>query len=132
MNLATTRILQLVSTSGYSLWKTLVVVNAFHEQTQCNVHFFVCVSVSSFIILSFLLQLLYKCMLKFNFSKCITLYVSNNYADRCRLCLFCSSQPSPSCTTPAPHDHNFTTSNTLANCTELHLQQTMPIEGLFY
>ena len=40
MNLATTRILQLVSTSGYSLWKTLVVVNAFHEQTQCNVHFF--------------------------------------------------------------------------------------------
>ena len=30
-------------------------------------------------------------MLKFNFSKCITLFVSNNYADRCRLCLFCSA-----------------------------------------
>ena len=35
-----TRILQLMSTSGYSLWKALVLVNAFHEQIQCNVHFF--------------------------------------------------------------------------------------------
>ena len=33
-------------------------------------------------------------MFKFNFSKYIILFVSNNYADRCRLCLFCSAQPS--------------------------------------
>ena len=52
-------------------------------------------------------------MLKFNFSKCITLFVSNNYADRCRLCLFCSAQPSSSSTTPPPHDHNVTTSTNI-------------------
>ena len=45
MNLATTRILQLVITPVYNLWKTLVVVNAFHEQTQYNVQFFFCVCV---------------------------------------------------------------------------------------
>ena len=56
-------------------------------------------------------------MLKFNFSKCITLFVSTNYADRCRLCLFCSAQPSSSCTTPPPHDHNVTTSK---QTSELH------------
>ena len=55
MNLAITRILQLVITTGYSLWKTLVVVNAFHEQTQYNKQFlFVCVlfyrAVASFIV----------------------------------------------------------------------------------
>ena len=31
-----------MSMSGYSLWKTLVVVNAFHEQIQYNMQFFLC------------------------------------------------------------------------------------------
>ena len=48
-----------------------------------------------------------------------------------RLCLFCSAQPSSSYTTPSSHDHNFTTSNKFPNCIELHLQKTIPIEGLF-
>ena len=78
----------------------------------------------------FFLWLLYKCMLKFHFSKCITLFVSNNYADRCRLYLFCSAQTSSSCTTPPPHDHNVTTSNKYPNCTKLHLQKTMPFQRL--
>ena len=41
------------------------------------------------------------------------------------------AQPSSSYTILPPNDYNFTTSNKLLNCTELHLQKTMPIEGLF-
>ena len=75
MNLATTRTLQLVSTSCYSLWKTLVVVNAFHEQTQYNVQlFFVCVLVLPYCCL------FYRCYVNaylnsIFFSDCISFYI---------------------------------------------------------
>ena len=75
MNRATTRILQLVSTSGYSLWKTLVVVNAFHEQTKYNVQlFFLCVFLFYHTVAYFIAVML-KCMLKLKiFSDCISFY----------------------------------------------------------